>query len=603
MRVDAVVAAQHADDAALCPGGGALVQLALGQHHHRLRPGQVQGHRQPGEACAHDDHGIGGSTVGWAHGGQGEGSCILSTPRDPRVGAGRDTTVKTSTCHPHDGTAGATFRTPTLTLRRRTSNRHENHELHPPPFGGAPDTPEAGRPPGADGARDPGHASRRGRHRPPSRREIGRPVGANERELFVSCAPAEALQQQIDHLDPEFIAVHDIGTTSSRRLLAGIAAAGKRAVQKLHIRRQGYGTTLATLEYVELPTSDGSRLLMYSTEADADTASRHDLARTLLANSRLSVIMVGELPSHTLEAAFKPLHADILGGHWRNRHVLVLPLSGASTVATRRPSWPRQRGRRAHHAAGDAPGRCLGLHQRHLGAHPRAAAGTRQRAGGRSPEWIPAGRRAGTASRTAAGGHHAAAGDAPHAGGAHQPPAQRRAAAFGQPARPLRAPARRTHRHGELLRVRARQRQPRWRMPVPARAPTTWRTTAPNCSPRSPAPAARWAWATRFPMRRSRSARTTCCARCPAPGPGAARGARQDARQPDAGTPAGAAHGRDLRRARGLNHGLVGVVSERPARSGTRRPPRPPGSRPSARSGLPGSAWPPGSRCAAGWRA
>ena len=33
------------------------------------------------------------------------------------------------------------------------------------------------------------------------------------------------------------------------------------------------------------------------------------------------------------EAAFKPLHADILGGRWRNRHVLVLPLSGASTVA------------------------------------------------------------------------------------------------------------------------------------------------------------------------------------------------------------------------------------------------------------------------------
>ncbi|MFO1335066.1 MAG: hypothetical protein U1E80_08260 [Piscinibacter sp.] len=203
----------------------------------------------------------------------------------------------------------------------------------PPPFGGAPDTPEAWQATRAQTALATQVMRRAEDDTDPEQKEIGRPVGANERELFVSCAPAEALQQQIDHLDPEFIAVHDIGTTSSRRLLAGIAAAGKRAVQKLHIRRQGYGTTLATLEYVELPTSDGSRLLMYSTEADADTASRHDLARTLLANSRLSVIMVGELPSHTLEAAFKPLHADILGGHWRNRHVLVLPLSGASTVA------------------------------------------------------------------------------------------------------------------------------------------------------------------------------------------------------------------------------------------------------------------------------
>jgi hypothetical protein len=43
--------------------------------------------------------------------------------------------------------------------------------------------------------------------------EIGRQIGGNERELFVSCAPAEALQQQFDHLHPEFIAVHDIATS------------------------------------------------------------------------------------------------------------------------------------------------------------------------------------------------------------------------------------------------------------------------------------------------------------------------------------------------------------------------------------------------------
>lgn len=203
----------------------------------------------------------------------------------------------------------------------------------PPPIGGAPDTPEAWQATRAQTALATQVLRDSDDDLDPARREIGRQVGPNERELFVSCAPAEALQQQIDHLDPEFIAVHDVGTTSSRRLLAGIAAASKRAVQKLHIRRQGYGNTLATLEYVELPTSDGSRLLMFSTEADADTVSRHDLARALMANSRLAVIMVGELPSHALESAFKPLHDDILGGSWTNRHLLVLPLTGASTVA------------------------------------------------------------------------------------------------------------------------------------------------------------------------------------------------------------------------------------------------------------------------------
>ena len=164
--------------------------------------------------------------------------------------------------------------------------------------------------------------------------EIGRQIGGNERELFVSCAPAEALQQQFDHLHPEFIAVHDIATSSSRKLLAGIAAASGRAVQKLVIRRQGYGTALATLEFVDLPTTDNQSLRLYTTEADADSASRHALAKTLLANSRLGVIMVGELPGHAIAAALKPVHDDILAGPWPNRNLLLLPLASASTLVT-----------------------------------------------------------------------------------------------------------------------------------------------------------------------------------------------------------------------------------------------------------------------------
>ena len=164
--------------------------------------------------------------------------------------------------------------------------------------------------------------------------EIGRQIGGNERELFVSCAPAEALQQQFEHLQPNFIAVHDIATSSSRKLLTGIAAASGRAVQKLVIRRQGYGTALATLEFVELPTADNQLLRLYTTEADADTPSRHAIARVLLAYSRLGVVMVGELPGHAIASALKPLHDDIIAGPWPNRNLLLLPLASASTLVT-----------------------------------------------------------------------------------------------------------------------------------------------------------------------------------------------------------------------------------------------------------------------------
>ncbi|WP_280155706.1 hypothetical protein [Piscinibacter sp. XHJ-5] len=165
-------------------------------------------------------------------------------------------------------------------------------------------------------------------------RDVGRAVGANVRELFVSCDAGPAMQQQFEHLRPEFIAIHDVATHSSRKLIAGIAAASKGAVQKLVIRRQGYGTTLATLEYVELPTAEGHTLRIYSTEADADTTSRHALARMLLAFSTLGVILVGDVPGHSITGIFKPLHEDMIAGPWPNRNLLLLPLSTANALVT-----------------------------------------------------------------------------------------------------------------------------------------------------------------------------------------------------------------------------------------------------------------------------
>ncbi|HUG23670.1 hypothetical protein [Piscinibacter sp.] len=165
-------------------------------------------------------------------------------------------------------------------------------------------------------------------------KDIGRPVGDNLRELFVSCDAGPAMQQQLEHLRPEFIAIHDVATHSSRKLLAGIAAASKGAVQKLVIRRQGYGTPLATLEFVELPTAQGHPLRIYSTEADADTTSRHALARTLLAFSALGVILVGDVPGHSIAGTFKPLHDDMIAGPWPNRNLLLLPLSTANALVT-----------------------------------------------------------------------------------------------------------------------------------------------------------------------------------------------------------------------------------------------------------------------------
>lgn len=164
-------------------------------------------------------------------------------------------------------------------------------------------------------------------------RDVGRLTGNNQRELFVSCGPAEAMRQQFEILSPVFIAVHDIGTAVSRKLLVAIAGASGRHLQKLVIRRQGYGTTLATLEFVEWPTAQGARLRLYTTEIDADPASRNALAITLLANSRLGVVIVGDLALPAMTAALEPLQQGIVNGPWPNRHLLLLPLTAARVLA------------------------------------------------------------------------------------------------------------------------------------------------------------------------------------------------------------------------------------------------------------------------------
>jgi len=162
--------------------------------------------------------------------------------------------------------------------------------------------------------------------------DIGRRIADDQLELFVVCHPAEAMLQQFAQLAPDFIAIHDVGTAISARLLGAVAAASSRKLQKLVIRRQGYGVALATLQFVELPLSPGRNLRVYTTQVDADTQTRHQLAHVLLAHSRLAVIMVGDLPGHALESTLQPLREAIAQGPWPNRHMLMVPMSSAATL-------------------------------------------------------------------------------------------------------------------------------------------------------------------------------------------------------------------------------------------------------------------------------
>lgn len=165
-------------------------------------------------------------------------------------------------------------------------------------------------------------------------KDIGRAVGDNTWELFVSCDAAEALRQQFTHLESRYIALHDLGDTHSRQLLRQLVALGCSAVQRLVIRQQGYGTTLASIEYVSFRAEDGETVRVYSTCIESTPSAQQAVARALLEMSQASVLLLGEMAGQGSANALRTMMQAVHTGGWTCPNLLVLPLgSHAATAA------------------------------------------------------------------------------------------------------------------------------------------------------------------------------------------------------------------------------------------------------------------------------
>ena len=165
------------------------------------------------------------------------------------------------------------------------------------------------------------------------RHDVGRRISDDQVELFVSADVAGSLQREFIQHTPEFIALHDLGTSASLRLLTSLASAAGARVQRLSIRRQGHGVALAVLQFVEMPLADGKLLRVYATDVNADGPTRAQVARVLLAFSTLGVLLVGELPHNALSGQLAPLHEAMQRGTWPNRELLMLPLGSSIALA------------------------------------------------------------------------------------------------------------------------------------------------------------------------------------------------------------------------------------------------------------------------------
>jgi len=123
--------------------------------------------------------------------------------------------------------------------------------------------------------------------RPRSRTSVAQNERQRTRVVRLLRRRTLAMQQQFEFLHSEFIAVHDVATNSSRKLLAGIAAGQPSApCRSSSSARQGYGTALlATLGVSSsLPTHPTATCCacIRPRPMRPNTAARHGLARVLL---------------------------------------------------------------------------------------------------------------------------------------------------------------------------------------------------------------------------------------------------------------------------------------------------------------------------------
>lgn len=164
-------------------------------------------------------------------------------------------------------------------------------------------------------------------------RDLGKQVSAHVRELFVVCDPAEALRQHFEVGVTPFMALHDLGTGHSRDYLGTLSRASGWPLRRLHIRRQGFGTVLATLHYIECPGQHQTPLRLYASDAEAESSVRIAIRRQLLNSATANALLAEDLPEQVATLAYACLRDDLLSQSRTGVSMLVLPQSRAPRLS------------------------------------------------------------------------------------------------------------------------------------------------------------------------------------------------------------------------------------------------------------------------------
>lgn len=163
-------------------------------------------------------------------------------------------------------------------------------------------------------------------------RDLGKQVSPTLRELFVVCDPSEALRQHFELGVAPFVLLHDLGTGAGHSFLQGLSERSGWRLQTLSIRRQGFGTVLASLTYLDCPLASGT-LRVYLSAVQAEPREQLALRRQLNGAATAHVLMGALQPPPDVAARVAAWRDELLAAHpYGPLAVLALP-------QVRDPDW------------------------------------------------------------------------------------------------------------------------------------------------------------------------------------------------------------------------------------------------------------------------
>ena len=176
----------------------------------------------------------------------------------------------------------------------------------------------------------------------------GQIVDRHSQDLVVTGSPAQAIREHFaatrSDLDTatSLITLLDPAGMWASAVIKALSDAGGRPIERLHLRERTTLRTLATIERTTLVRRHQDTLRIYHADVRAPGAENAEIPVALMERSQMTIVIIGPLQPHAIDALFDALKTAAQLPTWRCPHVLFMVPPNAVWIANKLAAiaWP-----------------------------------------------------------------------------------------------------------------------------------------------------------------------------------------------------------------------------------------------------------------------